>query len=190
MATTKPSLGDRFADWAVVIVTVLALLLGWLFMDSVQSRTLPFDADGVKADIPAGWMQSEPQGDVLVQARQRASAGYQTTYIISKQLLNANGGQNEAVSLLTLKNGQELTAYRVLDQRVVTLDGREAYEVSYAYVEANPNVTHADLPVVVRGVDYIFFTGEGALIVTYRASESEYEGGLAGFHRFLGSIRY
>jgi hypothetical protein len=190
MTPSKLSLGDRYADWAVVIVTILALLAGWLYMGSVESRSLPFDANGIRADVPAGWIQSEPAGDVLLQVRERASAGFQTTYLISKQLMTADGGTNEAVSLLTLKNGQELTAYRVLGQRQVTIGGREAYEITYAYVEANPNVTHADLPVVVRGVDYIFFNSEGAVIVTYRASEAEYQGGLAAFLRFLNSVQY
>ena len=78
----------------------------------------------------------------------------------------------------------------MLDQRVVSVGGRDAYELSYAYVESDPNVSHADLPVVVMGVDYIFFNSEGAVIVTYRASEAEYQGGLAAFLRFLNSIQY
>jgi hypothetical protein len=190
MTSSKLSLGDRYADWAVVIVTILALLAGWLYMGSVESRSLPFDANGLRAAVPAGWIQSEPAGNVLLQTQARASIGFQTTYMISKQLMTADGGMNEAVSLLTLKNGQELTAYRVLDQRKVSVSGRDAYEITYAYVEADPNVTHAGLPVVVLGADYIFFNSEGAVIVTYRASEAEYEGGLTRFHRFLSSIQF
>jgi hypothetical protein len=72
----------------------------------------------------------------------------------------------------------------------VTLGGREAYEINYAYVESDPNVSHADLPVVVRGLDTIFLNGEKAIIVTYRASEAEYQGGLAAFLRFINSVQY
>ena len=190
MATAKLSLGDRFAEWAVALVAAVALLAGWFYMNSVESRSLPFDANGIKANVPAGWIQSEPQGDTLLQTRERASAGFQTTYIVTRQLMTADGGRNEAVSLLTLRHGQELTAFRVLDQRVVSIGGREAYEVTYAYVEADPNVSHAQLPVVVMGVYYIFFNSEGAVIVTYRASEAEYAGGLTRFHRFLNSIQF
>ena len=190
MTPSKLSLGDRYAEWTVVLVTIVALLAGWLYMGSVENRSLPFDANGIQAAVPAGWIQSEPVGNVLLQTQARASDGFQTTYMISKQLMTADSGKNEAVSLLTLKNGQELTAYRVLDQRKVMVGGREAYEIKYAYVEADTNVTHAQLPVVVRGVDYIFFNSEGAVIVTYRASEAEYEGGLAGFQRFLSSIQF
>ena len=189
MATSKLSLGDRFAEWAVVLVTAVALLAGWFYMNAMESRSLPFEAAGIKAGVPVGWIQSEPSGNVLLQVRERASVGFQTTYMISTQLMTADSGRNEAVSLLTLKYGQDLDTFRVLDQRAVSIGGREAYEVSYAYVEADPNVSHIHLPVVVRGVDYIFFNSEGAVIVTYRASEAEYDGGLTRFHRFLNSIQ-
>lgn len=189
MDTPKISLGDRYAEWAVIILTLAALLAGWLFMVSVQSRTLPFEAGGISAAVPAGWIQSEPGGDVVVQVRQRASAGFQTEYTIAQKPLSA-GGLNEAVSLLTLQYGQDLMAYRVLSQQTVIVSGREAYELKYAYVEADPNISHADLPVVVRGVDYIFVNGDTAVIVTYRASESEYARGLAAFLRFIHSIQF
>ncbi len=94
------------------------------------------------------------------------------------------------VSLLTIQYGQDLAAFRVLNQQAVTVDGREAYQVEYAYVESDPNVARADLPVVVRGLDTIFIDGEKAIIASYRASEAGYEGGLAAFYRFLHSIKF
>lgn len=190
MNTSKLSLGDRYAENAVILLTLVALLAGWLTMERTQRRALPFEAGGVSVSVPSGWIQSEPGGNVILQARERASSGFQTNYAITRQLTSAEGGQNEAVSLLTLKYGQELTAFRVLGQQAVSVGGREAVEVAYAYVESNPNVSHADLPVVVRGTDTIFLTDQGALIVSYRASEAEYEGGLSAFRRFLNSIQF
>lgn len=190
MNTSKLSLGDRYAEIAVIVVTLVALLAGWFYMGSVESRTLPFEAEGIKASAPAGWIQSEPGGDVLMQVRQRASAGFQTEYTVTQQPLTAESGLNEVVSLLTIRYGQELTAFRVLSQQAVIVDGREAYEISYAYVEADPNISHLDLPVVVRGLDYIFLNGEKAVIATYRASEAEYQGGLAAFLRFIHSLQF
>jgi hypothetical protein len=190
MNTSKLSLGDRYAEISVIVVTLVALLAGWLYMGSVQSRALPFEAEGLKASVPAGWIQSEPGGEVLMQVRQRASAGFQTEYTVTQQPLTADSGMNEVVSLLTIRYGQELMGFRVLSQQAVTVNGRDAYEISYAYVEADPNVSHLDLPVVVRGLDYIFLNGEQAVIATYRASEAEYQGGLAAFLRFLHSLQF
>lgn len=190
MTTSKLSLGDRYSDITVILITLAALLAGWLYMGSVESRALPFEAEGIQVSVPAGWIQSEPGDGILVQARERASTGFQTEYTVAQQPLTAEGGLNDVVSLLTIQYGQNLTAFRVLNQQAVTLDGREAYEISYAYVEVDPNISHADLPVVVRGLDYIFLNGDKAVITSYRASEAEYQGGLAAFLRFLHSIQY
>ncbi len=190
MTTSKLSLGDRYADIAVIVITLLALLAGWSYMGSVESRTLPFEGGGIRAAVPAGWIQSEPGGEILVQVRERASSGFQTEYTIAQQPLTVVGGINDVVSMLTIQYGQALTAFRVLNQQAVTVGGREAYEIEYAYVESDPNVSHADLPVVVRALDYIFLNGEKAVIVTYRASDAEYQGGLSAFLRFIHSIQY
>jgi hypothetical protein len=190
MTTSKLSLGDRYSEVTVILLTLAALLASWFYMVSVESRALPFESDGIQAAIPAGWIQSEPGSDILVQVRERASTGFQTEYSIAQKPLTADGGLNDVVSLLTIQYGQDLTAFRVLEQQAVTFDGKEAYEIRYAYVEADPNVSHADLPVVVQGLDYIFLKGEKAVIASYRASEAEYEGGLAAFFRFLHSIQF
>lgn len=190
MNTPKPSLGDRYAEITVILITILALMAGWFTMDSVLNRSLPFESNGIKANVPAGWTQSTPNGTEVLQVRDRASGGFETTYLISKVPLTADSGFNEAISLLMLQRGQDLMAYRLLNQQKVLLGGQEAVQLTYVYVESNPNVTHADLPVVVHGEDFLFFNPEGAIIISYRASEENFEGGLARFYRFLESIQF
>ncbi len=190
MNATKVSLGDRYAEVAVVIVTIVAVLAGLLVRDNAISRSVPFELAGVQAAAPAGWIQSAPEGDVLLNVRERNTFAYQTNYAISKLLLSADSGQLEVASFGTLEQAQTLNSYRLLDQRTVTIGGREAYEVQYVFVESNPNVTHADLPVVVLGVDYYFTTADGAVVVSYRASQANFENGLARFHLFLESVQF
>ena len=190
MNTNKVSLGDRYAEAAVVVVTILALLAGFLLKDNVTSRSLPFELAGIQAAAPAGWIQSAPEGDVILKVRERNTLAYQTNYAISNVLLSADSGQLEVVSLTNLQNAQTLNSFRVLDERTVTIGGREAYEVHYVFVESNPNVTHADLPVIVLGVDYYFNTADGAVVVSYRAAQANFENGLARFHLFLESVQF
>lgn len=190
MNKSQPSLGDRYAEISVVLLTALALLAGWLLMNNVQNRSLPLEVDNIKFNAPAGWTQFAPADSMLFQARDRASGGYETTYMISKLLLTPDSGHNEAISLLTLQRGQDLTAYRVLDQQKISMAGREGIQLTYVYVEANPNVLHTEVPVVVRGEDFIFFQPDGALIITYRAAEENFASGLARFYRFLESVQF
>ena len=78
----------------------------------------------------------------------------------------------------------------MLDQREVKVYGRIAYELSYVYVESNPNLTHKNIPSVVRGIDYIFMNGNGALVVSFWADDKNYALDLDRFLLFLRSITY
>lgn len=190
MQTKNPSLGDRFAEITVVTVTVIALLAGWFYKSSVENRSVSFEASGISAQTPAGWLQAETQGDEVLHVFDISSDGFNTTYIVRKFPVAADTTVGQLPSLLTLERGQQLTAYRVLDQQPVTENGRDAYEISYVFVESNPDLTHAQLPMVVRGVDYIFLNGDQAIVVTYWAGEANFDLDLGRFQLFLQSLKF
>lgn len=190
MQTNNPSLGDRFAEITVVVVAVIALLAGWMFKSSVENRSVSFESNGISAQAPAGWFQANIESDEVLHTTDLSADGFGTTYIVRKMPLAADTAAGQIASLLTLERGQKLTAFRVLDQQFVTVTGREAFEVSYVFVESNPDLTHAQLPLVVRGVDYIFLNGDSAVIVTYWAGESNFDLDLGRFHAFLKSLKF
>ena len=190
MQTKNPSLGDRFAEITVVIVTVIALLAGWFYKTSVENRSVGFEGSGISAQTPAGWLQAETQGDEVLHAFDISSDGFNTTYIVRKFPVAPDTTVGQLPSLLTLERGQQLTAYRVLDQQSVSENGRDAYGISYVFVESNPDLTHAQLPMVVRGVDYIFLNGDQAIVVTYWAGEANFDLDLGRFQLFLQSLKF
>jgi hypothetical protein len=184
------SLGDRYAEVAVLVLTAIALLLGWTLMNNVESRAVKFEQNGLTAFVPAGWRTSQGDGDVLVSAADLTSGGFATTYMVRALPVAKDASLKDTASLLTLNDGQTYTAYRVLDSQPVTINGREAYKVTYAYVESNPDMTHADLPTVVRGVDYIFLSGGKAIVVSYHASEDNFTSDFARFRQFVLSLTF
>jgi hypothetical protein len=93
-------------------------------------------------------------------------------------------------SLYSVKRAQNLSTVRVLDQQDISLNGQDGYKVTYAFVDADSDVTRADVPVVVRGVDYFFVAGDNAVVVTYQASEENYTADFGRFRRFLESLDY
>jgi hypothetical protein len=190
MQTKIPSLGDRFAEVTVVVVTIIALLAGWFYKSSIENRSVNFEADGISAKAPAAWLQSQAQGDEVLHISDISTAGFGTTYIVRKFPVAADTTVGQLPSLLTLERGQQLTAYRVLDQQSVKVAGREAFEISYVFVESNPNLAHAQLPMVVRGVDTIFLNGDQAMVVTYWADEGNFDLDLGRFQRFLQSLKF
>ncbi len=190
MENQKVSLGDRYAEITVIIITVIALIAGWFYKSSVENSSVPFNVEGISAQAPKGWLQSEPDGEELLRTVDRSSNGFNTTYILSKMPLAADATASQVASLLTLNHGQDLLAFRVLSQREVTVYGKTAYEISYVYVESNSNLTHKNIPSVVRGMDYIFMNEGNAVVVSYWADDRNFDIDLGRFHRFLQSIKY
>jgi hypothetical protein len=190
MENKNISLGDRYAEITVILVTIIALIAGWFYKSSVENSSVPFNLEGITAQAPKGWLQSQPSGDELLRTTERSSNGFSTTYILRKIPLAANTTASQVSNILTLGHGQDLLAFRVLDQRDVTVFNKSAYEVSYVFVESNPNMTHKNVPSVVRGVDYIFVNGNYAVVVSFWADENNYQFDLDRFHTFLGSISY
>ncbi len=187
---TQRSLGDRYSDLAVIVVTLVAVFLGWWLMSSVQSRSIPFEAAGVKAQMPAGWLTDRADTGVILHTKEMGGSGFGTTYQLEVLPVASGSLPAEIASLYSLNRAKDLMAVRVLDQQEVSVNGQKGYKVTYAYVDSNPDVTRANIPIVVRGVDYIFVVGERAVVATYRASEDNYEADFGRFRRFLESLNF
>lgn len=191
MNTKSESLGNRFAELATLGLTLVALFLGWLLMNSVQGRTLPFEAGGVSGQVPQGWMTASDDGDTLFRASDRSAEGYATTYRIESIPVAENSGPADVISLLTLQRGRALTAFRVLSQETsTTVAGNPAALVEYVFVESDPDLTQASIPSVVRAYDYIFVAGERALVVSFWADDAHFESNLPRFLAFLQSLDF
>ena len=184
------SLGDRFAELAVVLLTIVALVAGWFFKSSVENRSLAFKSGSITAQVPTGWLTIKPSGNEVLHIIDRTASGFGTTYVIEAEPVPADIQTGQIVSLVTLERGNTLTGYRVLDQHAVLVQGRKAFEIDYVYVESAANLNHAIIPVVVRGIDYVFITNDQAVIVGYRADQATYETDLGRFYRFLVSVKY
>jgi hypothetical protein len=186
----KPSLGDRYSDWAVIVTTLVAVFLGWLLMSNVQSRSVAFDSGGVKGQMPAGWVTDLAEAGVVLHTSELGGSGFSTTYQLEVRPVANDGNPASVASFYSIDRAQNLSTVRVLDQQDVSVNGQDGYKVTYAFVDANSDLTRADVPVVVRGVDYFFVAGDHAVVVTYQAGEDNYEADFGRFRRFLESLNF
>lgn len=184
------SFGEHFSEWLVAAIVLVALLAGWLYKSSVENRSVTFEATGIRAQTPQGWLSMTPQGNEVLHVSDPLSSGFGTTYLVQRIPVEAGSAVGQAASLLTLQRGQQLTAYRVLDQKPVTVYGQAAYELSYVFVESDPNLTHDKFPNIVRGLDYIYLEGDHVVVVTYWAEKQTYDYDLGRFQRFLKSLEF
>lgn len=190
--TNKPvSLGDRYAEITVVVVTLVALVAGWFFKSGVENASVPFEAEGVTAQAPKGWLQSSVSGEELLHTIDINSSGFATTYAISQVAITSEATASEVAGAVALKRAQDLLAFRMLNQQeVVDINGRNAFMIEYVYVESNPDATHAQLPSVVRGMDLVYLAGDRAIVVSFQADEKNYDLDLGRFYNFLKSISF
>lgn len=191
MANKQGSLGDRFAEITVILVTVIALTAGWFYKLSVENASVPFEAEGITAEAPKGWLQSEPADGELLRTVDINSSGFGATYVVRQVVITSEATASEVASLVTLEHAQNLLAFRILDQQeVIDINGRNAFMIDYVFVESNPDVTHAAIPSVVRGTDFVYLNGNRAVVVSFQADEKNYDRDLGRFHRFLASIKF
>jgi hypothetical protein len=190
MATKQPSLGDRYAEITVILVTLIALVIGWFYKSGIENASVPFSAGGVSAQAPRGWLQTSPSGNELLRTTDINSSGFGATYVVRKITIVEGVSAAEIAGSVALEHANNLIAFRVLDQREVTVYGRNAFEISYVFVESNPDLTQTQIPSVVRGTDYIFVNGNHAVVVSFQADEKTYDLDLSRFHRFLQSLDF
>lgn len=191
MANKQGSLGDRFAEITVILVTVVALAAGWFFKSSVENASVPFEAQGISAQAPKNWLTSDASGEELLRTVDRNSTGFGTTYIVRQITVTSEATGSEVASAVALDHAQNLLGFQMLDQQEVRdINGRSAYMLSYVYVESDPNVTHGTIPSVVRGNDFIYLSGERAIVVSFQADEKNYDLDLGRFYLFLQSLDF
>jgi hypothetical protein len=181
---------DRLSEWMVIAITIVALLAGWMFKNNVESRSIPFTGSGISAQTPQGWLVTTTQGNEILHVTDPLSSGFGTTYIVENIPVTTDSTVGQVVSLLTMQRAQQLNSFRVLGQQQVTVFGQSAFEVSYVFVESNPNLTHNEIPNVVRGLDYIFLDSGHAIVATYRADDKSFETDLGRFQLFLKSLKF
>lgn len=191
MEHKQVSLGDRFAELAVILITVIALTLGWFYKSSIENASVPFEAEGITANAPKGWLQVGASGEELFRSVDINSSGFGATYVIRQVAISSEATTSEVASLVVLEHAQSLVAFRMLDQQeVIDRNGRNAYMIDYVFVESNPDVTHAAFPSVVHGTDLVYLNGNRAIVVSFQADEKNYDLDLGRFHLFLESIKF
>ena len=189
-ATTRTR-QDRWADWAVIGVLIVALLLGWALMLVVQGQRATFaDADtGLTLRYPKGWMQKSDDR-LLFQAADPSSSEFKTTYQVRVQPIDASGSVTStlaaALNRASLARAQEGTAYRMLDLKEgKAVNRRPTMEATYVYVVDSVDFFSQQLPVVVMGLDIAVAEGDQAYLFSLLASKDSFPEAERAFRRFV-----
>ena len=190
MANTLRSRRDRWADWLVIGVVIVALLLGWATKSWAEGSTEQFtdSQTGLVLDYPAGWLAGSGE-DYIFQARDPQSGPFKITYRATAEKLDPARPLSlvDSVNLSSVNRARKLTAFQVLDIETVGQDEGSPKSVwaRYVYVEEKPDPFRESLPVVVMGLDYTAVKGDYLYTFSLLAGEADFDGAEKGFKDFL-----
>ncbi len=173
---------ERLSALLVILLTLLALSLGWAVKTAVANQTRPFASQGISAEAPAGWLAREGTGELVLLARNPASLDQR--YRI---LLLPGSADLTAVADQRNQNRARLDdTFTVLEQTPIVADGRDGYKVSYALVDA----AGGSMPAVIEGADYYFPMSDKVVVVSFEAEQADYAAAFAQFQDFRASVAY
>jgi len=190
MAKTLRSRRDRWADWLVVGVVIVALLVGWAVKAWTVSGTESFldPETGLALNYPAGWLRGSAE-DYVFRARDPQSGPFKITYQVTADKLDPARPVSlmDAVNATSVSRARKLTAFRLLDIETVGEEGQSPSAIwsSYVYVEKKPDPFRESLPVVVLGLDYTAVKGEYLYTFTLLASEADLNEAEKNFKAFI-----
>ncbi len=182
----------RWANWLALGATLAALFAGLLVRDGVLSEAVYYEdpSAGIAALRPAEWLVDR-EGDYVFRLRDPAGRPFKTTLQVAVMTIGPDAAGRNVLDALTLQRSARLSGYRVLsihDEGITT--GGAVAEMRYAYVESEPAPFLETLPVVVVGVDVVFFKSNQAIIASYIARADEFDRYYFHFERFLRSLRF
>lgn len=195
---------DRWADWLVIGIVVVALLLGWAVKAWAEGSAGSFTdpETGLTLRYPVGWLTGSAE-DYVFKARDPHSGPFKITYQVTADKLDPARPMSllDAVNATTLGRARQLTAFRLLDIESVDEEGQplladidaeggeykapSAIWSRYVYIEEKPDPFAESLPAVVLGLDYTTVKGEYLYTFTLRASEADFDRAEKDFRAFI-----
>ena len=167
---------DRWADWLVLVLVAVALLLGLALREATLSRTVPFTfADaGISGRCPAHWVRQTGE-DPLLRARDPLGGGCGSVLELRSRPLMADAQPAIVLDALALERAGREAAYRTLGTDQVLISGRSATRRGFTYVHVDCNPYVDRLPVVVRGIDLALRDGDRIVVVTLLADAERFD---------------
>lgn len=149
-------------EWTVLLTVAIALLLGILLQNSVMGAGRSASAGGMTLSYPATWTNAREAGTILA-ARDRFSGPAGARVSIAAVAETADIAT--ATSARTVALADQLLGFHTESTRRVTLGGREAAQLEYAYVVAQADAA----PVLMRGIDTIAASGGKTYVLSFVA---------------------
>ena len=182
---------DRWADWSVIALVAVALVLGWVLREAILFRTAPFALAeaGISGRSPAGWVW-ETGDDPLLRVRDPLGGEFDPVLELRSRPLAAEAEPVLVLDALALERAGQVVAYKTLSTDQVSVRGGTATRRTFTCVHVDRSPYVDRLPVVVQGTDLALRDGGRIVVVTYLASVEDFESRYRHFHAFVRSLEF
>lgn len=194
---------SRLIDWetslrydAMVIgLVILAFGASLTLKSLVLGQRASFaDPDShVSLQYPASWVPYTEKGTLLSIRDLRSQGRFKVTFSLEVTDLEPEAIRpvQEMVVPSTVERGQELMGYRVLEIDETLIDGSEAAEITYTYVDyAVESHLQSTLPVVVKAVDVLVIHQDKLYVLSFAAPAATFEEQSSTLDAILNSVDF
>jgi hypothetical protein len=171
---------------AVLVAAAVALALGLGLRTMTENQTRTYEAQGLRAQLPATWVVRQGATQLIFSAFNPANPEQRFgVSLLSGSLIGGTGVsfdravQNQLAARRTL-----LENFRVVDQKALDVGGKGGTRVRYAYVSND-----AAIPQVLEGVDHFFRGKDGrVLLFSLTTPSGDFDEAYRGFEQFVRSV--
>ena len=180
---------------APVLVLVLVFLLGGFAVrgDSLGA-TQPWSAPGIglQADFPSGWIVTMPGADHVKASSRASGSAYRTRIEIRREPLTGDADLGTLAMGRAVRLANELPFFRQLEAEAVTVAGRQAMRIEFAFVADSHEalLMASPLPVIVRAEEYLVLDGADVVRIRFTADNAEYAREARRLQRILETLRF
>jgi hypothetical protein len=162
-----------------------ALIIGFVLQMVIQQQTLTGQVGNTTVVYPASWVQIEEEGAGFAAADLNGSGAFGPRVSLrefDKADLRPNligpeeGSLLDAATNWSLRRGQDLVGYRVLDITQGTVQGREVVHVESAYLlDSTRGAATNTMPGLMHVVDTLVESGDKYYILTFATEAGQFD---------------
>jgi hypothetical protein len=184
---------DRWADWAVVGVVAVALMLGCVVKAQTEGQRASHtdSGSGLTVHYPDHWLLRQDD-NLAFRAVDPGAGEFKTMVQVRVWPVDATHEVTANLSIVlnnaSLARAQEVTAYRLHGiSPGVEIKGEPTLEASYVYVTDSSDPFFQRIPAVVLGLDVALVREDGAYVFSLLAADDEFGDAERAFRRFVES---
>ena len=181
---------QRWNTYLAIVLAAGVMVLGITLRDSNLNATVTLEnlESGVRAQVPANWLQDTAGDEYLFRVRDPGALPFKTTLQVSVLTVGPDATPDLVLNLLTMQRSSRFATYHEISRSDATLRDDPAKRMVYAYTEFERNPSLQSLPMVIEGVDLVVLQGTQAVVVTYREEQSAFDDHLYRFENLLRTL--